>query len=52
MVHKVAQYPTVSIVALAAMAIVLYSLWGAAMLRAQHEAAYSVNNPQTQLARN
>lgn len=42
---------TVGVVALAAAVIVLYSLWGASLLAAQRDAAYSNNNPQMQLAR-
>ena len=42
---------TLSAVALAAAVIVLYSLWGASLLSAQREAAYSAANTQAQVAR-
>lgn len=49
MAQKVAQYPTVSVVAVAAAVIVLYSLWGATLLNAQRETAVS-GSPAQQLA--
>lgn len=42
---------TVGAIALAALCILAYSLWGASVLRAQREAAYSNANAQEQVAR-
>lgn len=52
MAQKAARYPAVSVVALAAAVIALYSLWGASLLRAQREAPYSTANSEVQVARN
>lgn len=42
---------TAGVVALATAVIVLYSLWGASLLSAQKQAAYSSTNTQAQVAR-
>jgi hypothetical protein len=42
---------TAGVVALAAVCILAYSLWGASVLRAQQQAAYSSANTQAQVAR-
>ncbi len=49
MAQKVAQYPAISVIALAATVIVLYSLWGASLMRAQQDVAAS-GSPLQQLA--
>jgi hypothetical protein len=52
MSERVAQnMNTAGVVALAAACILAYSLWGASVLRAEHNAAFSAGNPQTQVAR-
>jgi hypothetical protein len=52
MVRVIEHQNTLGVVALAAVVIVLYSLWGASLLNAQRQSPYSAANSQAQVARN